>query len=316
MLPTIDERDAIACIPQKNTDGTANLAWRRARLGCITGSECYNVMLLSDQEKALQKALLDGRKVVESKSEFNKRLAELKKKSIEEHAKAVTSGQKLEDEEMYQQRIYALREAANSNPFSATAMGYIFKVAAERNMREVFVKDDTLFEEYIQRTNVSSATIRWGQEIEDMAREAYMNESGNDVSEVGFMRHLTTDWFGDSPDGVITDKGSGKLIGAVEIKCPRPETWMRYKYEFDYGASMGRTANDILKSIKPEYYWQCQAHCECVGVEWVDFVFYDPSQKNGLVCNRIKRNDADIDAMLSRVSKANGVVNEIIKQKC
>ena len=314
MIPSIDERDAIACIPQHNEDGSTNLAWRRARLGCITGSECSNVMLLSEQEKALQKALIAGRQTVETKSEFNKRLAELKKKSLEEHANALLSGQKLEDEEIYQKRIDALKTAANENPFSQTALQYIFKVASERNMRDVFVKDDELFEEYMYRVDISSSTIRWGQETEDMARSAYVRDTGNEVTEVGFLRHTAVDWFGDSPDGLVLDSESGKPIGAIEIKCPRPETWMRYNYEFNKGIIYDcKTPNEVLKEIKPEYYWQCQAHCEVAGVDWVDFIFYDPSQKNGLCHYKITKDSNDILALIERVKTANRFIDRIIQ---
>lgn len=335
MIPTKEQIEEIACLEQRS------LAWHRARLGCVTGSCTHFVMKKNDTEKALEKALAAGPQFTESKTEFNARLRSL---SGEEKEKAQKLGQKRETYEEFEARISKLKNDFLADPFSDTTMGYLYQLARERNLREAFRDDDELFNQYLLRTSFSSSAIRWGEDSESTAREQYEKLTGNEVVEVGFHRHPTTDWFGDSPDGLVVDSESGKPIGAIEIKCPKSETWMRYRHEFrkaerlynKYVKAYMETHPEInsdafrddllpveqrlsslnletLKRVKNEYYWQCQSHCECNDVEWCDFVFYDVMMKNGLVVIRIYRNQDDIELMLKRIKLASDYIdNEIL----
>jgi hypothetical protein len=70
---------------------------------------------------------------------------------------------------------------------------------------------------------------------------------------------------------------------------------------------------ETLKSIKMEYYWQCQSHCECHNVDWCDFIVYDQMQKGEMIVVRIYRNQEDIDLLLNRIEMANDYIeNEIL----
>jgi hypothetical protein len=217
-------------------------------------------------------------------------------------------------------------------------------LASERNLRDVFVKDEELFNQYLMRTSVSSNAIRWGEETEAMARLQYSRLTGNEVVEIGFYRHPTVDWYGDSPDGLVVDKESGLPIGSIEIKCPKSQTWIEYRHKFtqieriynshvkEYMSSHPEIDSDAfredflpmenrlsfmnaeaLKSLKMEYYWQCQSHCECHNVDWCDFIVYDQMQKGEIIIVRIYRNQVDIDRLLSRIKIANDYIeNEIL----
>ncbi len=191
----------------------------------------------------------------------------------------------------------------NPEPFSDTAKGYLYQVASERNLRPQILDDDAQFEEYMARVDVSSKAIRYGQETEDIARKVYEMTKGYEVAQAGFIIHPEIEHYGDSPDGIVIDR-DGKPIGALEIKCPKPDTWMRYKATIHNA--------DDLKEIKPEYYWQCQNHCECNQLPWCDFVFFDKMQQNGFVCIRIERNEEDIELMKQRVILANQFINELL----
>lgn len=330
MIPTREQIEEIACIEQRTPD------WFRARLGCITGSQVSILMRKSDAEKALDKALKEGKIEIESKSVYNARLASLKKTDPVAYRKAVEGGRLVEGNKSFNERIERLKTAVNASPFSDTTLAYLYQVAAERNLRDVFVKNDDLFEQYQRRTQFFSYAMQWGTETESMARLQYQRSTGNEVVEVGFHRHPTVDWFGDSPDGIIVDSESGKPLGGLEIKCPKPETWVRYRHEFRKGMRMyddfvksfmqqhpeidpdsfkddmlpteqRRDAINLatLKRVKPEYYWQCQAHCTCCELDWCDFVFYDQMQKGEMCVVRIYRNDEDIKNMLERIELAN-----------
>lgn len=192
---------------------------------------------------------------------------------------------------------------SKTETFTETAMSYLYQVAAERNLRTTVLMDDNMFDEYLYRTDVSNKAIRWGQENEDVARKVYSRKTGNEVAQCGFIPHKEIGNYGDSPDGIIVDENDIP-IGAMEIKCPNPATFMKYKHRV-------HSAED-LKTVKPEYYWQCQSHCECNDLQWCDFIFFDKMQKNGFVCVRIERNDEDIAFLKERVSLANELINSML----
>jgi hypothetical protein len=226
MIPTKEQRDEIACLEQRSHD------WFRARLGCVTGSCASIVTKPSEAEKALIKAISIGPLETESKRDFNTRINPLKKTDMDAYNKALAEGPKKETKEEFESRIAKLQEAANANPFSEGTLTYLYELASERNLRDVFVKDEELFIQYLMRTSVSSNAIRWGEETEAMARLQYSRITGNEVVEIGFYRHPTVDWYGDSPDGLVIDKESGRPIGAIEIKCPKSQTWIEYHHKF------------------------------------------------------------------------------------
>ena len=335
MIPTREQIDEIACIEQRTPD------WFRARLGCITGSNAHFVMKLSDAGKAVQKAVEAGKLEVETKAQYNARLKMLKETNPAAYKKAVESGRMVETDKSFNERIERLKTAENASPFPDTTIAYLYQVAAERNLRDVFVKDDDLFEQYLQRTTITSISMKWGTETEAMARLQYQRLTGREVAEIGFHRHPTVDWYGDSPDGIVVDSESGKPLGGIEIKCPKSETWLRYRHEFrkaerqhnEFVKAYTEQHPDVeftesalpeeqqlknlvastLKRVKPEYYWQCQSHCACCELDWCDFVFYDQMQCGEIGIVRIYRNDDDINAMLQRIELANKFIdNEIL----
>lgn len=338
MIPTKEQRDEIACLEQRSHD------WFRARLGCVTGSCASIVTKPSEAEKALIKAINIGPLETEGKRDFNTRINPLKKTDMDAYNKALAAGPKRETKEEFESRIAKLQEAANASPFSEGALSYMYELASERNLRDVFVKDEELFNQYLMRTSVSSNAIRWGEETEAMARLQYSRLTGNEVVEIGFYRHPTVDWYGDSPDGLVVNKESGLPVGAIEIKCPKSQTWIEYHHKFrqnektynmyveEYMSAHPEIDSDAfredflplekrlsfmnadtLKSLKMEYYWQCQSHCECHNVNWCDFIVYDQMQKGEIIIVRIYRNQADIDRLLSRIKIANDYIeNEIL----
>lgn len=194
---------------------------------------------------------------------------------------------------------------SNPNPemFSDTAKGYLYQVASERNLRKSVLTDDRQFEEYLSRVELSNKAIRYGQETEDIARKVYEIKKGIEVAQAGFIIHESIENYGDSPDGIVLNT-DGQPIGTLEIKCPKPETWMRYKATIHNA--------EELKDVKPEYYWQCQSHCECNKLPWCDFVFFDKMQENGFVCIRIERNDEDIELMKKRIVLANEFIKTLL----
>lgn len=236
-METTEQIENISCVEQGSFD------WFRARLGHITSSMVYNVML------------------------------EPTKKESEE-----------------------------GELFSNTAKTYLYKVAAERNLMERIIKDDDLFSEYLERVNVNTRSMRYGTETEDIARRVYAIKTKSEVAECGFIVNTDIENYGDSPDGVVLDE-NGKPEGTLEIKCPNPETWMRYKHKFSRGQH--------LKDVEEKYYWQCQSHCLCNNVQWCDFVYFDKMQKGGCKIVRIYRNEDDISKLKQRIVLANEFIESL-----
>lgn len=92
---------------------------------------------------------------------------------------------------------------------------------------ELAVKDEKSFEFNI--------AVRYGNILEPHAREYYQKATGHEVTEIGFIEHGDgTSGFGCSPDGLVygktlvRDEWVTEPHHGVEIKCPIPETHMRW----------------------------------------------------------------------------------------
>jgi hypothetical protein len=105
---------------------------------------------------------------------------------------------------------------------------------------DVFVSDD----------------MRRGTDLEPAARLAYEAQTGQWVSQVGFLAHDAL-MAGGSPDGVI-----GDYDGLIEIKVPRPANHVRYLRGF---------------GVPKEHEAQVLHLLWLTGAPWLDFVSYCPA---------------------------------------
>lgn len=132
-----------------------------------------------------------------------------------------------------------------------------------------------------------------GHEQEPVARMLYEREFFAKVGNGGFF-----DWrtHGDSPDGLVGDKG------VVEIKSVIAST---------HYATLQRDSFD------PAYRWQLVGHLDCTGREWVDFISYcsDFPEDRQLLVYRLNRKDcmADIERLRARRALFLGLVGETYK---
>lgn len=125
---------------------------------------------------------------------------------------------------------------------SASQEGYICELIAEKFATEWPPSE----------TPILSHAMAYGIEHEPRARAWYGFETGNDVREVGFV-FADAGRYGCSPDGLI---GS---TGLLELKCPQPQTHIRY----------------LLDGGLPSEY-KCQVHGQLIvtGFDWCDFVSF------------------------------------------
>lgn len=117
----------------------------------------------------------------------------------------------------------------------------------------------------------SNGAMQWGTETEPQARAMYTLETGNSVSEIGFVDHPRIALAGASPDGLIAD------AGLVEIKCPNSSTHI---------------ATLRGAEIDGKYIKQMQWQMACTGRDWCDFVSFDPRLPDAMQLH-VRRVDRD-----------------------
>ena len=187
--------------------------------------------------------------------------------------------------------------------FSATAISYLYQVASERMLADGVVNDDDALCEYIEQVSHTNRAMQFGIDNEDKARTLYELLTGNRVTELSSVEHEKVENYAASPDGVVE-----KSDICVEIKCPKPETAVRYMANISDG--------ETLKEVMPDYYWQVQAEMDCTGASGCDFVVYCPFLQSQLHIVRIERNDEAILQIHERISLAEKYISEnIIKNK-
>lgn len=207
---------------------------------------------------------------------------------------------------------------AKGELWGETARGIILEIASYQTMTDEgreMVAIEQMFKEF-RPTN-------WGNQYEPEARAKYAEMTGYAVNEVGFKVHESIPYLGGSFDGEVrrewidnievTSKiDMGRIIdmapvmrsesGILEIKCPYDP--IRHCKNRDLSQGEGVT-------IKHDYYGQIQCNIEVAGVQWCDFVSYDPRCKPEfqLVIIRVMRDQIYIDAMLNRVHKAKRILD-------
>jgi hypothetical protein len=100
--------------------------------------------------------------------------------------------------------------------------------------------------------------MEWGVDNEGPAIEAYTAQTGRAVTEAGFVLPDHTDAYGCSPDGLVAPDGM------LQVKCPKPETLMRWR---DEGI------------LPPEHRPQVQGELWITGLAFSDFWVWHPYMK-------------------------------------
>lgn len=132
-----------------------------------------------------------------------------------------------------------------------------------------------------------------GLDLEPVARFEYELETGNKVTEVGFVSK--NDFVGLSPDGLVLNDGMPE--GAIEIICP----------------DTGNHIHHIRMNISaPAKRYQIADYFYCMEtLEWLDFISFDDRIKNQLFIKRILREDVqkDVEKISETVDRAIDVIN-------
>lgn len=124
-----------------------------------------------------------------------------------------------------------------------------------------------------------SPEMEWGSLYEPEARREYEYLNGVEVIQHGFCQSSEMPYLGLSPDGFI-----GYTEGAVEVKCPKRKTHIRY----------------IRKGGVPSDYWEqvLQYFLVCPTLQWVDFISYHPDfTPKPLYIHRTFRTEVELELM-------------------
>jgi len=100
--------------------------------------------------------------------------------------------------------------------------------------------------------------MRWGTDNEPLARQTYMEFTGNHVEQVGLALSTEIEFFGASVDGLVEDPCAG--LGNLEIKCPTSQTFFKW----------------VIEGVVPEQHKpQMLAQMAVTGRKWCEFVAFD-----------------------------------------
>lgn len=185
-----------------------------------------------------------------------------------------------------------------------TAKKIIKKIASYQKMTDEGRETIALQEMYKE-----FQATKWGNENEPAARAKYAEVTGSMVNETGFKVHTTIPYMGGSFDGEVVawtgksnDAKNHTIPGIIEIKCPFDP--VRHEDNCDLKFDGGIT-------VSHDYYGQIQCNIEVAGVQWCDFVSFDPRCKPEfqLVVIRVMRDEIYIAEMLDRIHKAKRILD-------
>ena len=132
------------------------------------------------------------------------------------------------------------------------------------------------------------APIKWGQENECTARQAYvkyMQMSGQvnlTVRKCGFIIRPERGWLGSSPDGVVLDTADKSFAGLLELKCPYTKEACQ---DPNFYCSLSDNDSIILKRAHAYYHQiQLQLYVSSDMYKWCDFCVYTTK---GILTERI-----------------------------
>lgn len=157
---------------------------------------------------------------------------------------------------------------------------------------------DKLAEKYSSsdKERYTNKDLQRGVELEPLARSIYSLETGNIVTEVGFITDETISKVGGaSPDGLVNDDG------LFETKAFDDTKHFKAIVEFKKTGTF---------TIESQYIWQMQQQMLFTGRKWCDFVPYNPNYQQSLL---IKRVEADI-VMQEKIKEGLKKGEELLKE--
>lgn len=187
--------------------------------------------------------------------------------------------------------------------FGQTAMTYIYSIAAERDLLQVYLEDDYLWEIYQGQVSFSNKFTDYGHEQEPLAIEEYERVTGRKCEETCRISHPVIPHYASSPDRFTTEDGE-RIV--VEVKSPIPKVFMKYRNEI--------RDNETLKAVEPGYYYQVQAQLHTTLCTKADFVCFCPFLKHPIHIVRITADEEVQKEIEHRIYEAEKIISNILNQ--
>lgn len=105
---------------------------------------------------------------------------------------------------------------------TGTRLGKIFKSDNLTLIDELIAEQITGESEFVY----INAAMQWGIDNEPLAKAAYEETLLCEITNCGFIQHSELEYFGMSPDGLLSNNGIYKH--AIEIKCPSTKNHVQY----------------------------------------------------------------------------------------
>ena len=141
-----------------------------------------------------------------------------------------------------------------------------------------------------------------GNELEPQARELYELETGNTVTQAGF---VTDDKIskvgGASPDGLVNNDGLLEIKAFADLK--------HFKMIVDFK----KTGTFEIES---QYKWQMQQQMLFTSRKWVDFLPYNPNFTQSLLIQRVYEDEEMQKKIKDGLKIGEKIIKEIEKNIC
>lgn len=145
------------------------------------------------------------------------------------------------------------------------------------------------------KNQVRADALEWGKEWEPVAKNAYEEQTGVLVRDVGFLTHPKYDFIGASADFLVGNDGGG------EIKCPKDQEVHLATLEL---------------GLPSEHIEQIQGGLWVTGRSWWDFVSFHPHfpPRRALYVQRVPRDEAYIATMEAACLSLEEEVRAIVRR--
>jgi len=146
-----------------------------------------------------------------------------------------------------------------------------------------------------EKTQYTNEHLERGNELEEEARVIYEFETGNSVTEIGFVTNTSISKIGGvSPDGLVDEDG------LTEIKC------------FADAKHFQMSVKGL--TIESKYMWQMQMQLLFTERKWCEFVAYNPNFEKSLLVERVFPDKEMQDKIIAGLKKGEDIINNINKQ--
>lgn len=157
-----------------------------------------------------------------------------------------------------------------------------------------------------ERENYTNKDLERGVELEPLARDMYIIETGNQVEEIGFVTDEEISLLGGaSPDGEVIEKDER---GGLEIKCFEDVKHFKMIIE-------KKTTGTF--EIESGYEWQMQQQMLFTGNKWTDFLAFNPNFTESLLIKRVYADPVMQEKIKIGLKMGENIINDIEnKLKC